>query len=66
MRRHISLRPLWRHLLRGLILCGACAGGSASSYFEWSRANPAKPADPPEECWDWSVPHQWYDMAHRR
>ncbi|WP_405162681.1 hypothetical protein OG203_41485 [Nocardia sp. NBC_01499] len=64
MRRRISLRPLWRHVQRGLILFGSCAGGSGSCYLEWARENPI---DPPssKQCWDWSVPHQWYDTAHR-
>ncbi|CAM4312431.1 Secreted protein [Nocardia ninae] len=63
MRRRISLRLLWRHVLRGLVLCGACAGGSARCYTEWTRANPVH--QPSAECWDWSIPHQWYDAAHR-
>lgn len=61
--RRISLRPLWRHVQRGLILCGACTGGSARCYIEWARANPVDPPKP--ECWDWSVPQQWYEAAHR-
>jgi hypothetical protein len=64
MRRRVSLRPLWRHLIRGLILIGACVGGSARCYVEWAAANPADGRD--AECWDWSVPHQWYDAAHRQ
>ncbi|PXX61009.1 hypothetical protein DFR70_109200 [Nocardia tenerifensis] len=63
MRRRISHRALWRYLLRGLILCGACAGGSARCYLEWARENPADGQS--VECWDWSVPHRWYEAAHR-
>ncbi|MEU7144931.1 hypothetical protein ABZ942_36200 [Nocardia sp. NPDC046473] len=63
MRRRISLHSLWRHVLGGLILCGACVGGSARCYVEWERENPVD--RPSTDCWDWSVPHQWYDTAHR-
>ncbi|MFD0360163.1 hypothetical protein ACFQZZ_01720 [Nocardia sp. GCM10030253] len=64
MLRHISGRALWRHLLRGLVLAGGCSGGSARCYVEWARDNPTDPRL--AERWDWSVPHQWYDVAHRR
>ena len=64
MLRRISGHALWRHLVRGLIICGMCVGGSARCYVEWARDNPADPQA--AECWDWSIPHQWYDVSHRR
>ncbi|MEV0296020.1 hypothetical protein [Nocardia sp. NPDC050710] len=59
MRRHISGRMLWRHIRRGLLLYGATVGGSMYCYLESEREESAVPQ------WDWSIPHRWYDMAHR-
>ncbi|WP_054814579.1 hypothetical protein [Nocardia arizonensis] len=74
MRRRISVRALWQHLRRGLLLYGAGVGGSVYCYQESIREQSAAKEDVArddstqiggEVHWDWSVPHLWYDMAHR-
>ncbi|MEV0028337.1 hypothetical protein [Nocardia sp. NPDC050793] len=57
MRARMS--TLWRHLVRGVLLYGASVGGSTRCHDEWLAA------DTPEQHWDWSIPHRWYDAAHR-
>ncbi|MGV9612833.1 hypothetical protein [Nocardia xishanensis] len=57
MRARMS--TVWRHLVRGLLLHGVSVGGSTRCHDEWLRA------DTPEQQWDWSIPHHWYDAAHR-
>ncbi|MGN2636600.1 hypothetical protein ACWEKT_06860 [Nocardia takedensis] len=61
MWRRISLRPLWRHVRRGLLLYGATVGGSMHCYQECLREE----AEAEEVRWDWTVPYRWYDAAHR-
>ena len=63
MLRHNATRALWRHLIRGLLIYGACVGGSPLSYAEWARNKPGEPLS--ADHWDWSTPHRWYDTAHR-
>ncbi|MCP2274583.1 hypothetical protein [Nocardia amikacinitolerans] len=53
------LSILSRHLLRGLLLYGASVGGSTRCHSEWVAADTAA------RRWDWSIPHRWYDAAHR-
>ncbi|MEU2251553.1 hypothetical protein [Nocardia xishanensis] len=57
MRARMS--TVWRHLVRGLLLYGVSVGGSTRCHDEWLRA------DTPAQQWDWSIPHHWYDAAHR-
>ncbi|WP_431952988.1 hypothetical protein [Nocardia lijiangensis] len=57
MRARIS--TLWRYLVGGLLLYGASVGGSPRCHAEWVGANT------PAQHWDWSIPHHWYDAAHR-
>ncbi|MCP2317239.1 hypothetical protein APR12_002579 [Nocardia amikacinitolerans] len=57
MRRRLSI--VSRHLLRGLLLYGASVGGSTRCHSEWLAADTAA------RRWDWSIPHRWYDAAHR-
>ncbi|MET8655296.1 hypothetical protein [Nocardia aurea] len=59
MQRRISVQALWRHIRRGLLLYGASVGGSMYCYQESVRE------EAEAKAWDWSIPNQWYDMAHR-
>ncbi|RDI44864.1 hypothetical protein [Nocardia mexicana] len=48
------------HLVRGLIMLGAVACGSAEIFHAEYRQRHQPLPEP-----DWSIPHQWYDAAHR-
>lgn len=63
MWRYISGRALWSYLMDGLLLYGASAGGSTQCYMEVVREREA--AARAAAAWDWSVPNEWYDVAHR-
>ncbi|KIA61620.1 hypothetical protein [Nocardia vulneris] len=69
MQRRISWQVFRRHIVRGLLLYGACVGGSVRCFIEAERIEAARaqsPVVPGPDAWDWSVPHQWYDIAHKR
>ncbi|QIS05479.1 hypothetical protein F5X71_27030 [Nocardia brasiliensis] len=69
MHRRISWQVFRRHIVRGLLLYGACVGGSVRCFIEAERIEAARAGEPVEfgtDEWDWSVPHQWYDIAHKR
>ncbi|MBF6169954.1 hypothetical protein [Nocardia blacklockiae] len=62
MWRDITRSVVWQHLVRGIVLLGSASCGAAGIYAEYHRAQQESGVEPEP---DWSIPHLWYDEAHR-